>query len=79
MAAARGTLAAYNLDRVFFENGIGFSSEYFTLARTLLRWATESQQAQRRTPSGIHGCAQAAIERQMAPPSPIYPGVEQAS
>src|SRR6185503_5617451 len=33
IAAARGALPRYNLERVFFESGLGFYTQYFTVAR----------------------------------------------
>ena len=31
-------LPPYNMERVMFEGGLGLYSDYFTMARTLLRW-----------------------------------------
>ncbi len=42
VAAARAALPPYNAERVVFENGLGMNTQYFTLARTLLRWADDS-------------------------------------
>ena len=40
--AARTALPPYNLERALFESGLGFYTNYFTTARTLVRWADES-------------------------------------
>ena len=42
VAKARAALPPYNLERVFFESGLGLYTQYFTLARTLVRWTDES-------------------------------------
>ncbi len=78
VAAARKALPAYNLERVMFESGLGLYTQYFTIARTLVRWADESVKPNgQRLPDFTDG-RKAAIERQMASAAPIYPGVEQA-
>ena len=43
VARARRELPAYNIERVMFEGGLAFYSDYFSYARTLLRWAEESR------------------------------------
>ena len=58
VAKARAALPPYNLERVFFESGLGFFTDYFTLARTLVRWADESAEAERPAPAGILRCPQ---------------------
>jgi len=78
VAGARGRLTAYNRDRVFFENGMGFSTQYFTLARTLLRWSTESLRPNGERLPEYTDSRRVAIERQMRTAVPIHPGVEQA-
>src|SRR5262245_35788540 len=40
---ARRDLLPYNVERAMFEGGLGLFTEYFTIARTLLRWSEESQ------------------------------------
>jgi hypothetical protein len=78
VAKGRAALRAYNYERTFFENGLAFFTNYFNLARTLVRWADESQK-----PNGLRlpeysDARKAAIERQMASEAPIHPGAEQA-
>lgn len=78
VAAARAALPPYNLERVFFESGLGMNTQYFMLARTLLRWADESVKPNGQRLPEYTDARKAAIERQMASNAPIFPGVEQA-
>jgi hypothetical protein len=78
VAAARAALPPYNLERVFLESGLGPYTQYFTLARTLVRWAEESAKPNGQRLPEYSEARKAAIERQMASEAPIYPGVEQA-
>ena len=78
VARARGRLAVYNRDRVFFENGMGLSTQYFTLARTLLRWSTESLKPSGERLPEYTDSRRVAIERQIRTAVPIHQGVEQA-
>ena len=78
VAAARAALPPYNLERVFLESGLGPYTQYFTLARTLVRWADESAKPNGQRLPEYSDARRAAIERQMASDAPIYPGVEQA-
>ena len=64
----------YNLERVFFESGLGMYTQYFTLARTLLRWTDESAKPNGQRLPEYSDARKAAIERQMASDAPIYPG-----
>ncbi len=78
VAAARSGLPSYNLERVFFESGLGIYSQYFTIARTLVRWADESGKPNGRRLPEFTDARKAAIERQMSSAAPIYAGVERA-
>ncbi len=78
VAAARAALPPYNYERVVFESGLGMNTQYFTLARTLLRWADESTKPNGQRLPEYSDARKAAIERQMASSAPIFPGVEQA-
>ena len=78
VAAARAALPAYNLERVFFESGLGFYTQYFTLARTLVRWSDESAKPNGQRLPEYSDARKGAIERQMASTAPIFPGNEQA-
>ncbi len=78
VSKARAALPPYNLERVFLESGLGMYTQYFTLARTLVRWVDESAKPNGQRLPEYSDARKAAIERQMASEAPIYPGVEQA-
>jgi hypothetical protein len=78
VARARGALPPYNLERVFFESGLGPYTQYFTLARTLLRWTGENAKPNGQRLPEYSDARKSAIERQIGSEAPIYPGVEQA-
>lgn len=78
IATARKNLLPYNLERVFLESGLGMYTQYFTSARTLVRWADESGKPNGQRLPEYADARKASIERMMASTSTIYPGVEQA-
>ena len=78
VAKARRDLGPYNLERVMFESGLGLYTEYFTKARTLLRWATESQKPNAQRLPEYAEARKAQIERDLASEAPIHPGMEKA-
>ena len=78
VAKARAALPPYNMERVFFESGLGPYTQYFTIARTLLRWTEESAKPNGQRLPEYSDARKAAIERQLGSEAPIYPGVEQA-
>jgi hypothetical protein len=78
VAAARAALPPYNLERVFFESGLGFYTQYFNIARTLVRWSEESAKPNGQRLPEYTDARKPAIERQMASEAPIFPGNEQA-
>jgi hypothetical protein len=78
VAQARGALPPYNHERVFFESGLGMNTQYFTLARALVRWTDESDKPNGQRLPEYSDARKAAIERQVGSEAPIYPGVEQA-
>ncbi|MBY0494193.1 MAG: S46 family peptidase [Cyanobacteria bacterium] len=78
VAAARAALPPYNLERVFFESGLGPYTQYFTLARTLVRWADESAKPNGQRLPEYADARKAAIERQIGSTAPTHPGVQQA-
>ena len=78
VAKARAALPPYNYERTFFESGLGFFTQYFNLARTLLRWTDESAKPNGQRLPEYADARKAAIERQLASEAPIYPGNEQA-
>lgn len=78
VAAARAALPPYNLERVALESGLGFYTQYFNIARTLVRWADESAKPNGQRLPEYAEARKASIERQMASTAPIFPGMEQA-
>jgi len=78
VAAARAALPPYNYERVVFESGLGMNTQYFTVARTLLRWADEATKPNGQRLPEYSDARKEAIERQMASSAPIFSGVEQA-
>ncbi|HEX4913013.1 MAG TPA: S46 family peptidase, partial [Vicinamibacterales bacterium] len=78
VAKARAALPPYNYERTFFESGLAFFTQYFNIARTLVRWADESSKPNGQRLPEYSDARKAAIERQMASEAPIHPGAEQA-
>ncbi|HXG88185.1 MAG TPA: S46 family peptidase [Vicinamibacterales bacterium] len=78
VSKARRDLHPYNVERVMFEGGLGLYSDYFTHARTLVRWADESQRPNGERLPEYTDARRAAIERQVGSSTPIYAGLEQA-
>ena len=78
VAKARGSLQPYNFERVMLEGGLALYTDYFTAARTLLRWSTESVK-----PSGDRlpeyaEVRKPQIERQIGSDAPVYPVLEKS-
>ena len=78
VAAARTALLPYNDERVVFESGLGFYTQYFNLARTLVRWTDESSKPNGQRLPEYSDARKPAIERQIGSAAPIFPGMEQA-
>ncbi len=78
VATARANLPPYNMERTAFESGLAFYTQYFTIARTLVRSADESAKPNGQRLPEYSDARKPAITRQMASEAPIYPGVEQA-
>ena len=78
VAQARAALPPYNYERTFFESGLAFYTQYFTIARTLVRWAGERTMPDGRRLPEYSEARKAAIVRQMASEARIHPGAEQA-
>lgn len=78
VAKARGELPAYNLERVFFESGLAFNTQYFSLARALVRWADESVKPNGERLPEYADARKPLLERQLASAAPIHAGVERA-
>nr|MBA3269385.1 S46 family peptidase [Acidobacteriota bacterium] len=78
VSKARRDLHPYNVERVMFEGGLGLYADYFSHARTLVRWAEESQRPNGERLPEYTDARRAAIERQVGSSTPIYAGLEQA-
>lgn len=78
VAKARRELPAYNIERVLLEGGLGVYSEYFTHARTLLRWAEENQKPNGDRLPEYTDIRKPQIERQIGSDVPVFPGLEKA-
>ena len=78
VAAARRALPRYNTERVLFENALSLYTQYFTAARTLVRWANESAKPNGQRLPEFSDARKASIERHLASAAPFVPGVEQA-
>jgi hypothetical protein len=78
VARARQALPAYNIERVMFEGGLGLFSDYFMTARTLVRWAEESQKPNGARLPEYTDARRPQIERQIGSTAPDHPGLERA-
>ena len=78
VATARRELRAYNIERVMFEGGLAFFSEYSAQARVLVRWAEESQKPNGERLPEFTDARKPQIERQVGSETPIHPGLEKA-
>jgi hypothetical protein len=78
VAAARRALLSYHIERALLENGLGLYSDYFFIARTLVRWAEESQRPNGERLPEYTDARKPALERQMASTTPISLGLEKA-
>jgi hypothetical protein len=76
VAKARRELLDYNIERVMFEGGLAFYSDYFNYARMLLRWAEESRKPNgERLPEYID-VRKPQLEHQIGSDAPTYPELE---
>ncbi len=75
---ARKSLPAYNVERVFLEGGFALYSDYFSHARTLLRWSEESAKPNGQRLPEYTDARKPQIERELSSDAPIYPGLETA-
>jgi hypothetical protein len=76
IAKVRKELPTYERERRFLESGWGFSSDYFGIARTLVRMADESAKANaQRLPEYTDGNRE-SLEQELYSPAPIYDDFE---
>ena len=76
VANARRDLPAYNIERVMFEGGLAFFSDYFTAARTIVRWAEESRKPNGERLPEYTDTRRPQIERQLSSSAQVYPEFE---
>lgn len=77
IAKARRDLPPYNLERVFFESALGMNTQYFSMARALVRWSAESAKPNGERLPEYTDARKAQLERRLSSAAPIHPGVEQ--
>ena len=78
VSKARTDLKTYNIERVMLEGGLAIYSDYFTYARTLLRWAEESTKPNGERLPEFTDARKPQIEKQLGSDTPIHPGLEKA-
>src|SRR6185503_8863401 len=78
IATGRRNQVAYNLERLLFDGALGMQSQYFSTARTLLRWAGESGKPNGQRLPEYADARKPQIEKQLGSESPTYPALEQA-
>ncbi|MGH9387079.1 MAG: S46 family peptidase [Vicinamibacterales bacterium] len=78
IATGRNNQVSYNLERLFFEGGLALNSQYFSTARTLLRWSDESPKPNGQRLPEYTDARKPQVEKQLGSEAPIYSGVEQA-
>jgi hypothetical protein len=78
IAAGRRNLAPYNMERTYFESGLGFYTQYFNTARMIVRWADESQKPNGQRLPEYADARKPQIERLLGSEAPVFAGMEQA-
>ena len=79
IAAARRSLREFYAEWQLLDNGLGFNSQLFGIARTLVRLAEESEKPDAERLPGFTQAARPSLELQLFSPAPIHPGFEIAS
>ncbi len=77
VAAARKGLVSYYREQSLVESG-ALSSRLFTLARTIVRLAAESQKPETERLPEFTEARRPTLERQLFSPAPVYPALEKA-
>ncbi len=73
---AEADLARVALRHAFLEGGVGFNTQYFTNARTLLRMAEEAAKPSGERLREYRDSNRASLELQLFSPEPLYDGFE---
>jgi hypothetical protein len=76
IAAERKALPSYEKQRRFISGAWGIDTQYFTLARTLVRLATESAKPNSERLAGYTDASRASLELSLFSPAPIYDDFE---
>jgi len=76
IAKERKALPSYERERRFLESGWGFNSEYFDLARTLVRMAEESAKPNAQRLPEYTDANRESLEQELYSPAPIYDDFE---
>jgi hypothetical protein len=77
IAKARKYLPSYEVERRMLDGAWAFSSDYFQLARALVRLATESAKPNAERLPGFTDAARASLELRLYSPAPIYDEFEE--
>jgi len=72
IAAAQETYASFYEPYVFFERGTGFNSNYFRIARSLVRLAVEKSKPNEERLREYRDSNLSSLERALLSPAPIY-------
>jgi hypothetical protein len=76
IAAAQKTYAEFYKPFVYFERGLGFNTNYFGLARNLVRLATEKTKPNADRLREFRDANMPSVERSLLSPAPIYDDFE---
>ena len=79
IAAARNSLGEYYAEMQLIDRGLGFNSQLFGIARTLVRLADESEKPDGERLPGFTDAARPSMELQLFSRAPIHPDYEIAS
>ena len=79
IAAARRSLGEFYAEWQLIDNGLGFNSRLFGIARTLVRLAEESTKPEGERLPGFSDAARPSLELQLFSPAPIHRAYEVAS